>query len=185
MRLNTKEMIYISLFTSLTIIGAFLSIPIGNIPISMQTVFVLLSGIILGGKLAAISQIIYILIGLVGLRVFAGFKGGVQIIFSPTFGFLIGFIFASFIVGNLIKNNKKNKFVNFFIITLIGSTIVYIFGLPYMYFILNKILKTPISFIQTIKTGCFIFIPGDILKSFIAAFIGFEFQKRFNIESIY
>lgn len=181
MKLTTREMILISLFTALTAIGAFLSIPIGDVPISMQSIFVLFSGIILGAKLGAISQLVYISLGLIGLRIFAGFKGGPQMIFSPTFGFLIGFIFASFFVGIFMQKLNKLDFKTTLLISFFGSAIIYLFGLPYMYFILNKILHTPISFTQTVKTGCLIFIPGDVLKSILAAFIGVQVKSRIEL----
>lgn len=184
MKISTRDMILISLFTALTTIGAFLSIPIGEVPISLQTMFVLLSGIILGPKLAPLSQIVYISLGLVGLRIFAGFKGGPQMIFSPTFGFLLGFILASFIVGIIIHNLKVINFINILLACLTGSLVIYLIGLPYMYIILNKVMNIPISFIQTLKTGCLIFIPGDILKSILASFVGLNTLNRLDIEKM-
>ncbi len=178
MKFKTNEIILISFFSALTAIGAFLSIPIGEIPISMQTIFVLLSGIILGAKLGALSQIIYIIIGLFGFRVFAGFKGGIQMFFSPTFGFLIGFIFSSYFIGYFANKKINFNFINLFILAILANLVVYIFGLPYMYFILNKIMNVHISLIQTIKTGFLVFIPGDILKSILVSYIAIAFKKR-------
>lgn len=184
MKISTKDMILVSLFTALTAIGAFLSIPVGPVPISLQTMFVLLSGIILGPKLAPLSQTVYIILGLVGLKIFAGFKGGPQMIFSPTFGFLLGFILASFLVGMIIHNYKKLNFKNTLIASLIGSIIIYIIGIPYMYIILNKVMNTPITFIQALKTGCLIFLPGDILKSILASFIGVNVVSRLKLANL-
>src|SRR5690606_41849153 len=107
MKISTKEMVLTSLFTALTAVGAFLSIPVGSVPITLQSLFVVLSGLLLGPKLGALSQLIYVLLGLSGVRIFAGFSGGPQTVFTPSFGFLIGFIFAAFIVGRIVHRDRK------------------------------------------------------------------------------
>ena len=184
MKLSTKNMILVSLFTALTAISAFLSLPIGPVPISLQTTVVLLSSILLGGKLASLSQIIYVSLGLLGMKIFAGFNGGLQRIFSPTFGFLLGFIVSSLVVGIIIHKYKKITLLNTFITCLFGSIIIYLIGLPYMYLILIKVMNTPITFWETFKTGCLIFIPGDILKSFIASFVGLKVKSRLDMANV-
>ncbi|MCR2043644.1 biotin transporter BioY [Anaerosalibacter massiliensis] len=171
MKISTRDMVLVSLFTALTAIGAFLSIPIGNVPISLQSLFTILSGLILGAKLGSLSQLIYVILGLAGVKIFVGFSGGPQSIFSPSFGFLIGFIFASYVVGLITHNNGDFTFKKIFLATLVGTLVIYTFGVPYMYVILNKILLKKISFITALKTGCIIFLPGDILKCFISSYV--------------
>ncbi|WP_312461130.1 biotin transporter BioY, partial [Proteiniclasticum sp.] len=95
--LTTRELTLLPLFTVLTAVGAFIKIPIGAVPVSLQTVFVLLSALLLGKK-AAISQGVYVLLGLLGLPIFTG-GGGIGYVLTPTFGYLMGFIAAAFIVG--------------------------------------------------------------------------------------
>ena len=92
MKIKTKDFITVSLFAALTAVGAFISIPLGAVPITLQLLFTLLSGILLRENLGALSQIVYISLGLIGLPIFAGGKGGIGILLSPTFGFLIGYI---------------------------------------------------------------------------------------------
>ncbi|MCG4586216.1 biotin transporter BioY, partial [Anaerosalibacter bizertensis] len=171
MKISTRDMVLVSLFTALTAIGAFLSIPLGNVPISLQSLFTILSGLILGAKLGSLSQLIYVILGLAGVKIFAGFSGGPQSIFSPSFGFLIGFIFASYIVGFISHRNKDFTFKKMFLATLAGTLVIYAFGVPYMYFILNNVLVKEISFITALKTGCIIFLPGDILKCFVSSYV--------------
>lgn len=173
MKISTKDMVLVSLFTALTAVGAFLSIPLGNVPLSLQSLFTILSGLILGPKLGSLSQLIYVILGLVGIKIFAGFSGGPQTIFSPSFGFLIGFIFASYIVG-LIAHNKEITFKKVFIATLVGTLVIYAFGVPYMYLILNKVLLKEISFMTALKTGCLIFLPGDLLKCFVSSYVAMK-----------
>ena len=92
MKTTTREITLISLFSALTAIGAFISIPLGPVPITLQTLFVLLAGFLLSPRSAALSQIVYIGIGLAGVPIFSGFTGGLQAILKPSFGFLVGFV---------------------------------------------------------------------------------------------
>lgn len=177
MKLNIKDITQIGIFAALTAIGAFISIPIGPVPISLQTFFVLLSGIILGSRKAILSQIVYVMLGLIGLPIFAGFSGGFQTVFKPSFGFIIGFIIAAYFVGKIAE--KKSKSIKCMsIAVLVGSLIIYIVGLPYMYYILNIILSKNLDIIQIMKIGMFMFIPGDILKAIVAVLIGKKLQGK-------
>lgn len=163
-----------SLFASLTALGAFIAIPAGPVMITLQTFIVILAGILLGPKIGALSQIIYIFLGLIGLPVFSGFTGGIQSILKPSFGFLIGFIFAAYAAGKFLYTKDSSSLKYIFLSSLIGGAIIYIFGLPYMYFILNVIMNLNLSLIAVIKMGCLIFLPGDLIKSVLAAALGFK-----------
>ncbi len=167
-----------SLFASLTAISAFISIPAGPVMITLQTFIVILAGILLGPKIGALSQIIYIFIGLVGIPVFSGFSGGLQSFLKPSFGFLIGFIFAAYAIGKFLYTKNSLSLKNIFLSSLIGSAIIYIFGLPYMYFILNVIMNLNLSLIAVIKMGCLIFLPGDLIKSILASILGVKLLPK-------
>lgn len=169
MKISTKEMTLVAMFTGLTAIGAFISIPIGEVPISMQSLFVILSGLILGSKLGALSQILYIILGLIGLPIFANFTGGLQSLMKPSFGFVIGFIFAAYIVGKITDKNKDHKSI--WLASFVGTIVIYLFGLPYMYYILNIIMLKEMSFATIIKIGCIIFLPGDIIKAVVSSVV--------------
>ncbi|MCF6464480.1 biotin transporter BioY [Clostridium sp. Cult2] len=184
MKLSTKEMILASLFTALTAIGAFLSIPIGDVPITLQSMFVILSGLILGPKLGALSQLVYVLLGLSGVRIFAGFSGGPQTIFKPSFGFLIGFIFAAYVVGKIVHHRNSISLRRIFLATLVGTIIIYLFGVPYMYIILNNVMGKSVTFPIALKTGCAIFLPGDILKAILSSLVASKILARLRIEKI-
>ncbi len=174
MKIRTKDFILVSLFAGLTAVGAFISIPLGAVPITLQLLFTLLSGILLGGNLGALSQIVYIILGLVGLPIFAGGKSGVGIIFSPTFGFLIGYIICAFIVGTFCERlitKKKNLLFNILLTCTLGVMLVYLFGVPYMYIILTRINKVSMTFIDALKAGCLIFLPGDCLKILLSSLL--------------
>lgn len=183
MKISTKKLSLISMFTALTAIGAFISIPIGPVPITLQSLFVILSGIVLGSKLGALSQLAYIILGLIGIPVFSSFTGGLQSILSPSFGFIIGFVFASFLSGLImesswIKINKKICLAAF-----IGTITIYLFGLPYMYYILNGILGKDLSFIQVFNIGCLIFLPGDALKFIAVSIVASKLLKVIKLDN--
>ena len=171
MKINIKQMALVSLFTALTAIGAFISIPVGPVPITMQTLFVLLGGVLLGSKLGALSQIIYIILGLIGIPIFSGFSGGVQTILKPSFGFLLGFIFAAYVVGKVVQL-KTTSFKTILAATIVGTIVVYLVGLPYMYLILNNVMHMGLTFTAVVKMGVLLFIPGDLLKILIASLVG-------------
>jgi biotin transport system substrate-specific component len=178
MKLSTRDLIITSLFTALTAIGAFISIPIGPVPITLQSLFVILSGLILGSKLGMLSQIAYVLLGLVGLPVFSGGSGGLGSIFHPTFGFLIGFIIAAYIVGKISEKNKSIIVIAFAVI--LGSIIIYVIGVPYFYFIFTNYMGKDINFYGALKYSCIPFIPGDIIKAAIAIVLGKQLVTRLS-----
>ena len=171
MKLSTKEITLVSLFTALTAVGAFLNIPIGEVPITLQTLFVILSGLILGPKLAALSQIVYLVLGLIGLPIFTGFTGGIQSVMKPSFGFIIGFIFAAYIVGKISDFEEEISSIKIWIASLAGTIVIYLFGLPYMYYILNMVMAKGLSFNAILNLGCILFLPGDILKLIVASLV--------------
>ncbi|WP_313343889.1 biotin transporter BioY [Sedimentibacter sp.] len=171
MKLSTKDITQIGMFTALTAIGAFISIPVGPVPITLQSFFVLLSGIILGSRKAMYSQIAYLLLGLAGLPIFSNFTGGLQAVFKPSFGFLIGYIVVAYLIGK-ITEAKSNNTNNLILAVFIGTAVLYLIGLPYMYYILNIMLDKNLSIMQVLNMGMFMFIPGDTIKAVLTVYLG-------------
>ena len=182
MKIKTRDMILVALFASLSAIGAFIKIPIGPAPISLQLLFVALSGIILGSKLGALSQIIYVLLGLIGLPVFTE-GGGITYIFKPSFGYLLGFILASYIIGKIIETNKEISFIKILITSITGSLLVYLIGVPYMYFIVNNVMHVSMSLNKTLQVGFIVFLPGDLIKCIIVAFLSVKIIPALNFRA--
>ncbi|NEZ46446.1 biotin transporter BioY [Clostridium niameyense] len=181
--LTSKEITRVGLFTALTAVGAFIpAIPIGPVPITLQTLFTALAGTIMGARLGMWSQIIYVLLGIIGLPIFSGFKGGASSILMPSFGYLIGFILGTYVTGLYIQNRKNKNFINIFISVLLGYAVIYLVGLPYMYIILNKVMRAPISMIMAIKTGLLVFIPGDLIKAIIVSIMVNKIFSKVNFK---
>ena len=164
-KIDIRQMTLISLFAALTAVGAFISIPLYPVPLTLQTLFTLLAAMTLGSVMGALSQIIYVLLGIIGLPVFAGFKAGIGVLFGPTGGFLFGFIISSYIVGKIIELKKEKDIFYYFLAGGIGIIIIYISGITQLS------LVTGIGIKKALMVGVFPFLPGDILKIIAASFI--------------
>ena len=158
-------MTLISLFSALTAIGAFISIPLQPVPFSLQMLFTLLAGMTLGSASGAASQIIYILLGAIGLPVFSGFKSGIGILFGPTGGFLYGFVISAYIIGKITEGKKNINFFYYLLAGFVGTILIYAIG------IIQLSLVVDIEIKKVAAIGIFPFLPGDILKIIAASFI--------------
>lgn len=172
MKISIRQMILVALFAALTAIGAFIQIPLGTVPVTMQFLFTALAGVMLGAKLGAMSQFIYVLIGLVGVPVFAGGTGGFEVVYKPSFGYLIGFIIGAYVIGKIAESKEKPGFMILFIAAIAGIAVIYTVGVPYLYFIMKNVIGKNITFMTALKAGMIIFIPGDMIKCLIAAVLG-------------
>lgn len=165
MKISAKDLTLVALFSALIAVGAFIKIPFLLVPITLQTLFIVLSALVLERKLAVLSVIVYIMIGLVGFPIFAN-GGGINYIFSPTFGYLVAFIFATYFISSF-----KEK--NIYISTAIGMLIIYALGMIYFVFI-QYVLNGKVYLISYLFYNLFlVFLPGDIL-SCVVAIIGYR-----------
>ncbi|HDN79156.1 MAG TPA: biotin transporter BioY [Chloroflexi bacterium] len=135
-------------------------LPFSPVPITGQTLAVLLVGALLGSKRGALSLLLYLLEGALGLPVFAGGTGGLVRLLGPTGGYLIGFVAAAFVTGWLAEHQWDRRFWSNFVAMLIGNLLIYLFGLSWLahYVGLGKVLAL----------GFYPFIPGDLIKLIIA-----------------
>lgn len=171
---KTRDMILVALFTALTVVGAYISIPIPPVPVTFQNLICILAGGIIGSKKGALSQILYTGLGLIGLPVFAGGKGGFDRILSPTFGYILGFILCAYIVGKLSEKlieDKDESIVKLSMITILGTLTIYAVGTAYLYLIMNFVLVEPMSIMSSIKIGIAPFFIKDTILAIFAAFV--------------
>ena len=141
--------------------GAFLKIPFPLAAITLQFFFTAMAGTLLGKKYGALSQAVYVLLGLVGVPIFA-LGGGFSYIFQPTFGFLLGLIPTAWVIGSIAK--RPLTFWRSVIAMLAGLAVLYAIGVPYMALIANGYLGKGLTFWQVLKNGMLIYLPGDLLK---------------------
>jgi len=164
--MKTRDMIFAALFAALTAAGAFIRIPLGFSTITLQFLFTALAGILLGGRLGALSQAVYVALGLAGVPIFAS-GGGLQYVFNPTFGFIIGLIPTAWIIGRLTERDKSPKRV--IPACIAGLAVLYLIGMPYMGVIVNVYLDKGLTLWQIMKSGMLIYLPGDCLKIAVCA----------------
>jgi len=177
MRKKATEIVMISLFAALTAVGAFIRIPLPYVPFTLQTLMVMIAGLVLGGRLAALSQLLYLAIGLLGVPIFAQ-GGGPGYFLQPSFGFLVGFIAGAYIIGRMVEGLEKLSYPRVVTALILGQVAIHVFGIAYLYFNLNFIIHKPTSFFTTIKIGLLVFIPGDIFKTFVAALVVPPIRQR-------
>ena len=169
---SLRGMVYASMFGALTAVGAYIMIPLPPVPITMQTLFVNLAGALLGGSLGALSQVVYILLGVIGLPVFAGGKAGAGVLLGPTGGYLIGFVVGAYVIGKLTAIRKNPGFVWLVCAMSIGIALVYLLG------IIQLIIVAKLDYDKAIAVGLLPPLPGDILKIIIAALITLKIRDR-------
>lgn len=135
--MTTKRLVYIAIFTALIVIGGLVSVPIPftQIELSFQTLFVIMAGIILGGRDGALAVLVYIAMGLLGLPVFTQ-GGGLGYVVKPSFGYLIGFPIGAFVTGILCSRLKKPVRGKIFMCALVGMVPIYAIGITYQVLIL-------------------------------------------------
>lgn len=167
--MKTRDMILISLFAALTAIGAFIKIQIGIVPFTFQFFFCAFSGVLLGSRKSMISQLVYVIIGLIGIPVFTN-GGGFTYIFQPTFGYLLGFIACGYTVGKLTENLKDLNFPKMLGAILTGLMVIYIIGVPYLYMIVKLYMgKSAYTFTAAIASGFLPYIVPDLILSVVVA----------------
>jgi biotin transport system substrate-specific component len=150
------------LMAALTAAGAFIKIPMPVLmPITLQILFTSAAGLLLGPKWGAVSQGVYLLLGLSGLPVFIN-GGGPAYVLQPSFGFLLGLIPMALVSGLL--SGRQSGFWRLALAGLAGLAALYAVGLPYLYLIVRFYLGKPLS-VETLFVSYFlVFLPGDLLK---------------------
>lgn len=174
-KLSVQDMCMIGVSTAIIAIMAQISIPMPlGVPMTMQTFAITLAAIVLGAKNSAIASLIYVLLGAIGVPVFAGLSGGYDKILGPTGGFLISFPIMALIIGLGIDLHTKNKTLS--VITMIigivvGTVVNYIVGILWFCFVMES------SFMVGFEACVLPFIPTAILKAVLAVLIGLPVRK--------
>jgi biotin transport system substrate-specific component len=169
------DIILIAAGTALTAILAQIAIPLWPVPITGQTFSVLFVGATLGVTRAALSMVLYLAIGLLGLPVFAPQANGSHItglaaLLGPTGGYLIGFILAAAFVGWLAQREWDRKWLRTLLAFTGGTVIIYAIGLPWLLVALTN-LHVPNALQATLTGGLYPFLIGDAIKAILAAVI--------------
>lgn len=153
--------VLIPLFTALVAAGAFIKIPLGPVPITLQTLFCFLAALLLPAKSSVAAIALYLFLGTLGLPIFTT-GGGIAALLAPTGGFLFAMV-PAVAVGSLLATRKRDSVLYNVLILVIMDAILYIGGVLFLAW------SRDMSLISALIAGCFTFIPGDILKIAIAA----------------
>jgi biotin transport system substrate-specific component len=156
-----RWMVLASLMAALTAVGAYILVPIGPIPIVLSTLFVLLSGLLLGSRWGLVSMALYLLVGAIGMPVFSGGRGGLAHFLGPTGGYLFGYVIASWLTG-LIAERSRGILILEILGVLIGSLAIYSLGIPWL-----KVVSQ-MSWTKTFMVGMVPFLIGDGVKASVA-----------------
>lgn len=168
---KTRALTYVALGVAVVTVCAWISIPVGDVPFTLQTLAVAAIGGILGWKKGLLTILIYILLGLIGVPVFAGFKSGVPALMGATGGYIFGFAFAVVISGLAKLIPVKNKFARigvFFAANILGLTICYVFGTAWFITVYEKNVGS-IGVKSALMLCVVPYIVPDLVKLFIAA----------------
>ncbi len=174
-RISTQELVLGGVFTTLIAVGAFIKIPVPVVPFTLQFLFTML----LGGRRGAMSVGVYILLGLIGLPIFAE-GGGFWYILKPSFGYLLGFMLAAYVTGRMVERRARLSTGWVTAVNFLGLFIVYAAGMIYYYVICNYVIDTPIA-LGPLFLYCFVLaVPGDICLCVLAAILTVRVKPVFD-----
>ena len=168
-------MIYASIFGAVTAAGAYIMIPLPPVPITLQTLVLYLAATLLGGRLGALSQVVYLLVGIIGLPVFAGGKAGMGVLIGPTGGYLIGFIAGAYVIGNIVEIRKNPGLIWIIPAMVTGTAAIYLFG------VVQLMIVAKLSMVKAITVGVLPFLIGDALKIVAASFLTLKIRDKIKI----
>lgn len=169
--MKAKDITLTAIMLTILIVCSQIALPIGPVPITLQTLAVLMIGYSLSSKQAVLATSLYLIMGLAGLPIFSAFSGGPQSILMPSFGFIIGFIPSSYIQAKYLEKHSYLEIKQLIISGILNFSITYIIGLSYMAVILNIYLNSQMNFVQILMAGLIPFIPGDLIKLAVAVLL--------------
>lgn len=171
---DTRRLVFCALFTALIAVFSQLQLPVGPVPVSLATLGVMLCGLLLGWRCGVLAVGAYILLGAVGVPVFAGFQGGAGRLLGPTGGYIVGYLFYALLAG-LNLPRLQERFWGRCVLLLLGTAVCYGLGTAWFVHISGRTLAESLSL-------CVVpFLPGDAAKIALAAFLTPRLRKVLKI----
>jgi len=156
-----KKLVLLIAGVAVLAISAQLKVPFYPVPITMQTLVVMLIGFTFGARLGSYTVLVYLASGAFGAPVFAG-GAGLAYMSGPTGGYLFGFLVAVYLIGYFTEQGYGRTFISTLLLALSGTIVFYLFGVAW--------LTTILGFEKAVKFGLLPFLYGDVLKLFLLAF---------------
>ncbi len=172
-----RQVVFAGLFTALTAAGAFIRLPFFPVPFTLQTLFTALAGLTLTPRWAALSQITYLILGLLGVPVFAN-GGGLEYVLRPTFGYLLMLPPGAAMISIMQQHFDSRSFLSLFLIVVAGMFVILLGGGFWLYLNFKYIVFVDTSLSKAMMSGVFLFLPAMLLKALLAAALKREFDKR-------
>lgn len=172
---KTRDIVYMSVFTAMISICSWISIP-ASIPFTLQTMGVFTTVGLLGGKRGTLTVLTYILLGAIGIPVFAGLTGGVSVLLGTTGGYIIGFLLSALLMWGIETIMGRNQIVLAFSM-IAGLIVCYVFGTAWFMMIYTQ--HSGVIGLSTVLGWCVIpFIIPDLIKIGVALFLTNRLKKR-------
>lgn len=169
-RTDIKSLTFTAMMAALCCIIGPLSIPLGEVPVSLQVLAVYLCVFALGMKLGTISVGLYLLLGFLGLPVFAGYSGGIQSLLGPTGGYIVGFAFTAFVMGFVMEHirveNKAAKVAVQILAMVCGLVVCYLFGTLWFMYVMKM------GLVESLTLCVMPFLLFDAIKMVMAVIMG-------------
>jgi biotin transport system substrate-specific component len=174
---NTKNLTLMALFAAILALSAFLRLPVGPVPLTLQSTVALLCGYCLGPGRGATATLLYTAVGLAGIPVFTA-GGGPAYVLSPTFGYILGFSTCALVTGFLARMNTRSSVPLAYLLMVAGLAALYIPGLLWLSLSAHYFLGAGDPAVSIIRTGLVIPFLGDMVKTIPAAVIGVKLRPK-------
>ncbi|NUT48373.1 MAG: biotin transporter BioY [Saccharothrix sp.] len=172
--IGTRDVVLIALFAAIIVVLGLvppISLGVVPVPITLQTLGVMLAGAVLGPVRGALSCALVALLTAVGLPVLAGGRGGIGIFLGPTGGYVVGWILGALVTGLLVKHwvvrlNGRGAQIGAYVVACVvgGILVVYLVGIPWL------AVAGGLAFGKALVGGM-VFVPGDLIKAVIAGLV--------------
>jgi biotin transport system substrate-specific component len=181
-----RRIALVGLFAALTAVGAQVQtpLPFSPVPVVLSNFFALLAGLVLGARLGATTQAVYVLLGAVGVPVFAGMRGGPQVLVGPTGGYLVGFILAAAAAGAL--RGPRVTAGRAIAAAAVGAALIYVAGVPWLVHVMGipwPAAMTGAGLRKVLVAGVLPFLPGDAFKVVVAGLVAPSLVRAVGVQA--
>ncbi len=183
--MNARDLGYIAVSTAFLCVSAWVAVPVGGVPVTLQILVLCLVAGLLGWKRAVLTALAYLLLGFIGAPVFAGFAGGVGVLLSPTGGYLIGFLplawFAGIAGDKLADRQERKARILLGLFMGLGVLLCYLLGTVWFVF-LSAQNSEAVGFFSALTLCVAPYIPLDCVKIVLAVFLTAKLRKFIKIK---